>query len=413
MRHSVVVESRQVVSINYSSDFVPWPATQHKRRFDARKVVVPGNQTTPPELLSDLYTGATNPSQWPRFLTGLAGLFGTGTATLRVVDQDAPVVHQSFTAGFDDGASRRYVEDLVSVDPFRGYLSSLPLGAIGVSHEAIEDRAYSASEHYHEVFRPNGNFYAMGAHVERSRARALQIGIHRPRGRNRFSDRERRTLSYFVPHLREAARLMRLVGRFEQALHQSRAALNRLPQGVWLLDGDLRCRWMNHAAEEAIQTGVYGLGLRGGRLLVNDANGAARLRAALTAVSRQQWPCRTVRIGSAGAALSVVADGQAGHALDGFGGDAGVLVFLLDPDRPVIPDPQRLADLYAFTPAECRLAAEFLQGFDPGEISVRLDVSAHTTRTHLKSLMQKTGASRQPELMRELLMVTATLRNDF
>lgn len=366
------------------------------------------DSVTPPALLAELYRGASQPERWPQFLTRLGNLFRAPTATLRIVDLGAPMVHRSYTVGFDETAARRYEQRLVRLDPFREPLNRSPPGVIRVSHEVISDRAFRRSDHYAGVFAPNGNFYAMGAHVERSGQRALQIGVHRPHRHGAFTERERLALEFFSPHLREAARLMRLLGRYEAALRQSRAALDHLGFGVWLLDDALQCRWMNAAAEEAVRDGVHGLALRAGRLTVRDTAAASRLQAALRRVRKGDAPAR-IASSAGGGRLLLVADPHPG-ADSGPGVGPGVLVFLLDPRRPLRPDTGALQRLYAFTPAEIRLVTEFLQGLDLHEASARLGISVHTARTHLKSAMQKTGTARQAELMRELLLGPASLR---
>jgi DNA-binding CsgD family transcriptional regulator len=369
---------------------------------------VPGTGTAPPELLAPLYEAATSPERWPGFLSRLAGTFGSGTATLRVVDSDAPVVHRSYTVGFDEQVGRRYEEQLVIHDPFREPLSVGRPGVIQCSHDIINDRDYERSAHYQLVFRPNGNFYAMGAHVERSGRRALQIGVHRPRRLGPFQERERRQLEYFSPHLRQAARIMRLVGGFEAALQQARVALDHLPFAVWLLGSDLRCAWMNASAEDAVRAGTFGLGLQGGRFAVSDPSTQERLRTAAGSIHAGSVTA-LVPVRPSGAVLVLVAQ-QATTVSRALEDAEGMVAFLLDPERPVVPDMEALRKVYGLTPAEGRLVVEFLQGLDLGEASVRLGISPHTARTQIKSVMQKTGSNRQPDLMRKLLLGTGLLR---
>lgn len=353
------------------------------------------------DLLLELYRAAYDPSAWLRFLSLLASQFRSNTAAFRVVDTTAPVVHQSYTVGFEESATRRYLEELVRADPFREPLRAAPAGTMLRSHELISEREYRRSAHYEGVFKPNGNFYAMGGHIERNQRRALQIGLHRPYKMERFSEAERERLEHLSPHLRQAAQLMRLLGDYQAALSQSQAALNRLPAGIWLLRSDLTCRWMNIAAEEAVRTGTWGLHLQQERLCLNDGARAHQLRAALLEIGQRQSLCRTVRLAPTGAALVIAANHDAPHGW--FDSDDNVLVFLVEPDRPLQADPSLLESLYGLTPAETRLIGELLHGFDIGEASGRLRISVHTARSQIKSAMQKTGSHRQADLIRKTL----------
>lgn|GEM_PF-814683 len=373
---------------------------------------MPLAKPTAPELLGSLYDGAMNPERWPRFLGQLAARFDGGTASLRITDIEKPRVYTSFTQGFDAEANRRYMEESVAVDLFRDALSAAPLGTTLASHEIVPDREFERSAHYQMVFRPNGNFYAMGAQFQRQASRAAHIGVHRPRRAGPFSRSEQRELDIFYPHLKRAARMMQLMGEFEVALGQARAALDCLPYGVWLVDRQRRCQWSNAVAEEAMQTHVYGLGLSSDRLQLRDAMEESRWRSVCDRVSRGEISADVMPLGHSGATLVAMQYRRpSAHALMGPEQEA-LLVFLLDPERPVKPNAQRLHTLYGLTQAEIRLLGELLRGYELSEISACLNLSIHTVRAQLKSVMRKVGVTRQAQLIRKLLMVCLALPSD-
>jgi len=354
-------------------------------------------------LLEDLYNAAIEPDGWHPFLCRLSARFHTGTATVRITDLSAPLVYKSYTVGFAEEINRLYVDDAVDIDLFRDTLATAPLGVIQASHQIVADQAFERSRHYECVFRPNGNFYAMGAHFERWDDSAMHIGVHRPREAGPFSRRERETLQTFSPHLRRVARLTRRLGEYERALGATRAALDGLPFGLWIVDRQLRCQWANAPVEDVMRTGALGLMLSGGRLALRDAALHGSLVAALDALNTGRSPVHTVALGIGGAAL-VLIDQQRRSASTDPAGTGGILVFLVDPARPTPLDDDRLGQLYALTPAEIRLLSEFMRGFDLQESAARLGVSIHTARAQMKASMQKVGVNRQPELMRKLLL---------
>lgn len=373
---------------------------------------MPSSTPTAPELLESLYDGAMNTQQWPRFLGQLASMFNAGTATLRITDIEKPLVYTSYTQGFDAEINRRYVEETVEADPFRDALSMAPLGQTLASHKVIVDRDFERSVHYQAVFRPNGNFYAMGAQFERQASRAAHIGVHRPRRAGPFSNLEQHALDFFHPHLKRAARMMQLLGEFEVALGQARAALDCLPYGVWLMDGQRRCLWANAVAEDAMRTHVYGLGMTGNQLFLADAMEQARWRSVCTRVNRGELSAEVMPIGRSGATLVAMRYERPSVSVLMSTEDEALLVFLLDPERPVAPNARRLRVLYNLTQAEIRLLGELLKGFDLSEISACLNLSIHTVRAQLKSVMRKVGVTRQAQLLRKLLLVCAALPSD-
>jgi DNA-binding CsgD family transcriptional regulator len=67
-----------------------------------------------------------------------------------------------------------------------------------------------------------------------------------------------------------------------------------------------------------------------------------------------------------------------------------------------------LARIFGLTCAEARVLAHLADDHTPNEIGTALGVSVTTVRTHLQSLFQKTGARRQPELIRLALMASSS-----
>lgn len=74
------------------------------------------------------------------------------------------------------------------------------------------------------------------------------------------------------------------------------------------------------------------------------------------------------------------------------------------PERGIVA----LARIFGLTCAEARVLAHLADDRTPAEIGTALGVSVATVRTHLQSLFQKTGARRQPELVRLALMASSS-----
>lgn len=364
-----------------------------------------------PALLNDLYERTTDHSAWPAFLGKLAELFHSDTAALRLTDLHDPVVYHSYTVGFHQHVNHRYESEWVVVDPFRDPIATSPLGKVLNSRSVISDREFERSEHYQTVFRPNGNFYAMGTQFDREDGCGMHIGIHRPRRLGAFTAEETRTLELFSPHLQRVTRLSRLMAELNQALAQTRHALDQLPFGVWQMDSSLRLQWANTTAEEALSAHTYGLGLRANRLRAETAALSEAIKATVYKLSENQSLTETLKLERTGACLVVTQCRPVGSGFH-IGRDKGptLLCFLLDSGRPACLDQRLLSTLFKLTPAEYRLVCLMVGGLDVSEASAMLQISPHTGRTQLKSIMHKTGVSRQSALHRKLLLCSDTIR---
>jgi DNA-binding CsgD family transcriptional regulator len=83
--------------------------------------------------------------------------------------------------------------------------------------------------------------------------------------------------------------------------------------------------------------------------------------------------------------------------------DAIVAVFISDPEKHPRPQARFLCGLFGLTGAESRLAILLVQGNTLQDSADRLDVTPATVRSQLMQVFQKTGTSRQSQLVSLLL----------
>jgi DNA-binding CsgD family transcriptional regulator len=80
-----------------------------------------------------------------------------------------------------------------------------------------------------------------------------------------------------------------------------------------------------------------------------------------------------------------------------------VLLQVADPSARANPQRALLVEAFGLTPAEADLATDLLAGLSVREIAAASERSVATVRTHLASLLAKTGTARQSELVRLLM----------
>jgi DNA-binding CsgD family transcriptional regulator len=82
---------------------------------------------------------------------------------------------------------------------------------------------------------------------------------------------------------------------------------------------------------------------------------------------------------------------------------AGAIVFIKDLERPAAFSLTVFAQYFDLTPAQSALAHEMMCGDGVRAAAARLDIAYATARTHLLQIFQKTGTTRQAELVRLML----------
>jgi DNA-binding CsgD family transcriptional regulator len=90
-------------------------------------------------------------------------------------------------------------------------------------------------------------------------------------------------------------------------------------------------------------------------------------------------------------------------------GRASVVLQITDPLARPMPDPAILIEAFDLTPSEAILAVDLLCGWSVGEVAAKRGRSVATMRTHLASILAKTGTARQSDLVRLLSRLPRTV----
>jgi DNA-binding CsgD family transcriptional regulator len=179
-----------------------------------------------------------------------------------------------------------------------------------------------------------------------------------------------------------------------------RAALNALTVGVVLTRHDGQVLYMNAAARRQIRTG-RALCLLNNRFSATDPSAARGLRAALACLSedgenvpRFQTLALPDREGAGVLATILPLDLQAQTP-----STAIAAIFIQDPAMKTRPPDKAFAALYCLTDAELRVIRALADGLTSRQVARALGLGLETVKTHLRRIFQKTGATRQADII--------------
>jgi DNA-binding CsgD family transcriptional regulator len=79
-----------------------------------------------------------------------------------------------------------------------------------------------------------------------------------------------------------------------------------------------------------------------------------------------------------------------------------VVAIITDPEKQIRVLPELLEHLYGLTRREAAVAAKLADGKSVEDLAHELGISYETARTHLRRIFDKTGTSRQSELVSRL-----------
>jgi len=369
-------------------------------------------------LVSLLYDTVGHPHRWEVFLDAFLPLTGSDNATLHHYNKADERQNLDVSRNLDTDVRARFERYYSRINPWveRGLPHGMfEPGEVVLSHEIVPDREFRKTEFCSDFARHTDSFYSLGMTIAENQRYSAMFSLQRSWKAGSYEEADRRLFQQLVPHFQRVLELHDLIAEQHMAQQAMETSLNALPVGVMLVSRDCVIRFANRVAE-ALLRDEDGLSANRGSLTAGSARATRELEkivaaAADTSRGEGMSPGRVMAVRRHGhrRALSVLVTpvSPAQFEVRHHAGLAGV--FVSDPERPASGVQHTLRGLYGLTPAEARLASVLMRGQDLPMASKELGIAYETGRNHLKSVLSKTGATHQGELLRILLTGPAAL----
>ena len=362
------------------------------------------------DLVATIYDAALEPSLWPEVAVGAAKAFQAPHARLGVVDRrrggsviDAP----SHSLSEPQLTMARYLTP--ESNPGLAFSALTRPMTVELRDRRVSDRDLKRSDYYNEIMRPLDLWHAAIVNVYRDEAVLAPMGILRTRNERPFGLSELHDLRALAPHLNRALRVTlrnrEMEARAEALVEMSDRALT----AIVVANAYGRVAEAN-ASARAILAEADGLLIRDGALRAARSDDNARLvRLILEAAGgvdgrtfiRKSGVMQVARPSCRRPLALVVSPTR--NAASPFGRSHVVTIAFADPERAPEADTDLLARLYGLTPREAAVAALLLRGCSPNEAADELAMTENTARTHIRRVLDKTGADRLADLVRVLM----------
>lgn len=365
-----------------------------------------------------IYRAAVAPECWPSFLDGVCQELQL--ASLHLVfrhpsDGDRGIIA---SVGMDEHYQDSYRSYYHRLNPWRPYGPEAEEGRVLLNDSILPESEQMRTEFYNDWMRPQGAAHPFVAFLYNSGSGEPLSDLvgFREKSSGPLREGDLDPVRSLVPHLQRALTIHSRVQGAETRAGAAEEVLDRIAGGVILLDERGAAIATNQAADRIL---VMNDGL------VMDREGPSastskqtdELRravagAAKTGASQGEDAGAVLRLvrPSGRQALEVVVTAIRCEASPLFDRKAAAAIFVAEPDAQLDRPPERLRQLYGFTPVEAEVAARIIKGMGVAEICGDLGITIHTVRGHLKQLFAKTGTHRQPDLIRVLLTGLAGVR---
>lgn len=353
-------------------------------------------------LVEGIYDCVFEPDRWGSQLQRLCASTGAEAATLVMHElgtRSAMLPHRACT---DPSLALSYINRYARMNPhLEAVRNRSAIGEITTSHQVLGADAFRQSRFFQEWCEPAGIGDLAIAVIMRSPTHVGTVGFARGTSASAFDPAAIDHLGTIVPHLARAARLGALVQEERTANRAFTAVVEQLTVAAIVVDRSGRVVRANAAGDELMSEGAVILS-RERRLRFVDAAAEQAFHRALTQTERV--PAFIGAEDSEGSRRLVTvlppADAADGHAV----------VLIGRPQEALGGASRVLMDYYSLTPAEYRVLAAMIEGLSPNEVAERLNLAIATVRTHIRRVLEKTGTSRQADLMCEVARALPPIR---
>ncbi len=292
------------------------------------------------------------------------------------------------------------------------------LGNAKLGAELVTENDLLHSEFYYDFARHHERRHVIGGMA--GIMEATPVLVFRGDDTGAFDETHVRLLKTLMPHVQRAIELRARLGRDDEAVALTRAALDALSVGVGVVDAGLKIRFINDLARKylagpdsglfPLRSGPYaGSGVYLAAMSREEASVLRRLVASATSGGTGGSMRVTSRNGAVVGLM--VAPAPQGLADDVSGRDGGAareplaLLILRPLNRKVAPQADMLCEMFGFSLAEAEVAIALTGGASAEAVAHGRGVSLMTVRSQIRSILGKSEA----ENLRDFERTMATL----
>jgi DNA-binding CsgD family transcriptional regulator len=366
-------------------------------------------------LVAAIYDAALDATLWPDLLIRFGDALGSPQIMFGFYDA-ATGLTEIHAPGVDPDVARSCAE-WGAGNPLPGLSAAEPPGKVFSISDFLAPDAFKRTAFYQEWWRPHGwSLEPMTTNLMVDGHAAAILSISKAQDQPAFDSGDKRLFATLAKHLVRAVELQRRLYPLTLASENALIGLDRLPQGLMLVDAEARLVFANGAARALLDT-REGLCLEQGAVVcARDADAAQTLCGMIAACATEPGAAAfsggevALRRGNGRLPLDILimpvkSETAIVHMSWTRSRRPTAVLIVSDPETEMRTRAELLRGRFGFTPAEAAFALEIIKGDGRQAAADRLGITVGTARSHLSRIFDKTGSRRQAELVRLLLDV--------
>jgi DNA-binding CsgD family transcriptional regulator len=360
------------------------------------------------EVVAHVYDAAVDVTRWPDALSLLARIFeGRGaqiSLSPSLLGPGLEAVAFVRVWGWTEEELASFLPKYLALshaDP-RGSIARTPFRPVHC-RQFVSDEMLHASDIYKQALHPENVEYSMYFTVPLDQEMMCVLSVMRGRDHVPFTTEDCTDFGRFVPHVGRAVNMHGTFHRYREELATVRALLDGVPVGMMVVKDD-ELTIANEAARRLLNEGDA-MHAQDGRLRGTTRRADAELRDAVHEARSggNKAIGLALPIDHAEPVRAVIrklcpdSAGMLGASRD------AVALYVTDPRKPIETSEEILQRLFGLTAREAAVLRVLAEGGDLRRAAAQLGVTHETIRTHVRHIMETTGARRQVDLVRMVL----------
>jgi DNA-binding CsgD family transcriptional regulator len=377
-----------------------------RRQKESQPSAQPEDNQKLSDLIGDIYDAALDQSLWLGVIERAAHFVGGVGAALFSKDAAGQLGDVYYDVGVDPHYRQLYFDKYIGHDPATTTQFFAEIGEPCATEDLMPYAEFAKTRFYREWVQPQGLVDFATAVLDKSATSVAMFGVFRHERDGVVDDETRRRMRLIVPHIRRAVLIGRMFDLKAAEVATFAEILDGLSAGMCLVAADGRLVHANVAAQAIIAAGDA-LRVVGGRLVASDTRIDQTLREVFAASSHGD-----AALGIKG--ISVPLTGKDGeryvaHALPltsgarrsaGIAYTAAAALFIRKAAMFVPSPPEVIGKAFRLTPTELRVLLAIVELGGVAKVGAALGISDSTVKTHLGRVFEKTGATRQADLVK-------------
>jgi DNA-binding CsgD family transcriptional regulator/PAS domain-containing protein len=353
-----------------------------------------------PQLVDEICTAALDPERWLRVLERLAQSFGCPAVYL-AKDNFAMTEGTFLSFGTDPVFAQHYTDYYAARNVLWPRIQKRPPDEIQTDRVLMPRSEFRRSEFFNDFLQPLDSEELLISVALTEEHAGTTFVLARPERFGSWQPKQMRMLAALRPHLRHALLANQYVGGLRIVNDFATEALYGLGYGIISVDAQARIVFANRTAEALL--GVGGLRVERRRLAARRPSDTAALRRLVACAAHEGSDGSIVIRREERPSLMIIILPLKAEPSSFLPAPPGAVILIKDLERSAAPCLTAFTQYFGLTPAQAALAQEIARGRSVAVAATHLGVSYATARTHLLQIFQKTGTSRQAQLVRLML----------